>query len=116
MCKTTLVNLRNSAYDVYIGRKQEHTANSNGHYGNPFSHKAGTLATLLLDTRQEAVKAYREWLKGEKYHDIEPARRQWILNNLHLLKDKTLGCFCKPLACHGDVLVELVEKLQAHNS
>lgn len=25
------------------------------------------------------------------------------------LKDKVLGCWCKPLSCHGDVLVELIE-------
>jgi hypothetical protein len=27
------------------------------------------------------------------------------------LKGKVLGCFCKPKECHGDILVELVEKL-----
>jgi hypothetical protein len=26
------------------------------------------------------------------------------------LKDKTLGCWCKPNKCHGDVLVELADK------
>ncbi|MFD1444291.1 DUF4326 domain-containing protein [Thermoactinomyces vulgaris] len=25
------------------------------------------------------------------------------------MKGKVLGCFCKPRACHGDILVELVE-------
>ena len=25
------------------------------------------------------------------------------------LKDKRLGCFCKPLACHGDVIKEAVK-------
>lgn len=34
-----------------------------------------------------------------------------LLNDLHELKGKTLGCFCSPLACHGDVLVELVNQL-----
>jgi hypothetical protein len=28
--------------------------------------------------------------------------------DLHELKDKRLGCYCKPLACHGDVYVELL--------
>ena len=27
------------------------------------------------------------------------------------LKGKTLGCFCKPKSCHGDVLVELANEL-----
>jgi Domain of unknown function (DUF4326) len=33
-----------------------------------------------------------------------------LLNQLHELKDKTLGCWCKPEKCHGDVLVELADK------
>ena len=43
--------------------------------------------------------------------------REYIMNKPELLaliptefKDKTLGCWCKPKACHGDVLVELVDK------
>ena len=34
-----------------------------------------------------------------------------LLNDLHELKGKTLGCFCKPKICHGDILVELVNGL-----
>lgn len=29
----------------------------------------------------------------------------------HEFKDKTLACWCKPKACHGDVLVELMGEL-----
>ena len=32
------------------------------------------------------------------------------LYDLFELKDKTLGCWCYPEKCHGDVLIELVEK------
>lgn len=35
------------------------------------------------------------------------------MEELLLLKGKTLGCWCKPEACHGDVLVELVTKYEA---
>lgn len=31
-----------------------------------------------------------------------------LLSKLHELKGKTLGCWCKPNKCHGDVLIELV--------
>ncbi len=34
-----------------------------------------------------------------------------LLESLHELKGKTLCCFCKPKACHGDVLAELADKL-----
>jgi hypothetical protein len=28
------------------------------------------------------------------------------------LKGKTLGCWCKPEACHGDILAELADTLR----
>jgi hypothetical protein len=31
------------------------------------------------------------------------------MQDLHELKDKRLGCFCKPKACHGDVLKKYAE-------
>jgi hypothetical protein len=43
---------------------------------------------------------YREYIKT----------RPDLLNRLDELKGKTLGCWCRPLPCHGDVLVELIEK------
>lgn len=45
--------------------------------------------------------------------------RQHVLASPHLvaalpgLKDKVLGCWCNPLPCHGDVLCELVNNLNA---
>ena len=49
--------------------------------------------------REEVIRKYREWIMKNDY----------LLSCLDELKDKVLGCYCKPLACHGDVLVELVE-------
>ena len=37
------------------------------------------------------------------------------MNDLHELKDKVLGCWCKPLSCHGDILVELIKKKYENN-
>lgn len=93
--RTRVVHFKKEPYDVYIGRPSK--------FGNPFSHKDGTLAKYKVGSRQEAVEAYRKWItEGAGKH---------LLNDLHELKDKTLGCWCKPLACHGDVLVELVNTL-----
>jgi hypothetical protein len=103
-----VVHVKVSPYDMYIGRRFG-GATPHAHFGNPFSHKTGTLASVVLETREAAVNAYRQWLLGEAYEHVEPVRRRWILNNLHLLKDKVLGCYCKPLACHGDVLIELIQ-------
>lgn len=82
---TKVVNLRKEEYDSYIGRGSK--------WGNPFRiGKDGT--------RNEVIKKYREYLLS----------RQDLLDSLDELKDKKLGCYCKPLACHGDVLVELINE------
>ena len=83
---TKVVNKYKHIYDVYIGRGSK--------WGNPFViGKDGT--------REEVINKY------EKYLLNSPE----LLNSLHELKGKTLGCFCKPKACHGDVLVKYIRKL-----
>jgi hypothetical protein len=84
---TQVVHCKNEPFDVYIGRPSK--------WGNPFR--------IGKDGSREAVI--------EKY-------RQWILANPSLmaqlrseLEDKTLGCWGKPNACHGDVLAELADKV-----
>jgi len=98
-----VVNIRTSEHDVYIGRTEEKF-----HYGNPFSHRPGIRVIRVLD-RGEAVSSYRDWLLGRKHHNVEPERRLWILDHLIELKGKRLGCYCAPAACHGDVLLEMIE-------
>ena len=86
-CK--VVNLRKEKYDVYIGRGR------GSKWGNKF--------VIGRDgEREEVIRKYREWLLGNKE----------LMNCLYELKGKVLGCFCKPKACHGDVLVELVNELR----
>jgi hypothetical protein len=97
--KTTVVNCRFEEYDVYIGRPSP--------FGNPFSHKDGTLAKYKVDTREDAVAKFREWIQTQPQ----------LLARLHELKGKRLGCWCKnprakkPIVCHGDVLAELADQL-----
>ena len=85
---TKVINIKKeSFYQVYIGRPSK--------WGNPFEiGKDGT--------RKEVIKKYREYLLNNKE----------LLACLPELKDKVLGCYCKPLACHGDILVELVNALE----
>jgi hypothetical protein len=79
-------------------------------WGCPFSHirDRKTKAKFLVNSRKEAIAAYKEWItNGEGKH---------LLNDLHELKGKTLGCWCKDengkgKSCHGDVLVELVNDM-----
>lgn len=82
------------ADEVYIGRGSK--------WGNPFSHKTGTLAQYIVGSREEAVDKYRRWILDQTN----------LLLDIPELFDKTLVCFCKPKECHGDVLVDLVNDRQ----
>jgi hypothetical protein len=76
--------------DVRIDRSTE--------WGNPYSHLPNTKAKWKVATREEAIEKYREYIKT----------RPDLLARLEELEGKTLGCWCKPKACHGDVLIELI--------
>lgn len=82
---TTVVHSSREPFDVYIGRGTK--------WGNPFRMKGLS--------RHEVIDRYREWIK----------RQPQLLADLHELKGKRLGCHCKPMACHGDVLAELANAL-----
>ncbi len=85
--KTTVVNLRSEdAYDVYIGRPGD---GSEG-FGNPYH--VGTYG------REQAIELYRSYFALKLLNDADFRER------VHALKGKVLGCFCKPLACHGDII------------
>lgn len=87
-----VVHIKKAKYDVYIGRPSR--------WGNPYSHKDGTLAEFKVETREEAISKYEEWIR----------QRPELMASLHELEGKVLGCWCKPAACHGDVLIRLVEE------
>ena len=100
MCK--IVHINKAPYDIYIGR---HSDPIKGKWGNPFTHKKeNTKAEFIVGTRKEAIDAYANWIVfGDGQH---------LLKDLHELKGKTLGCWCKPKSCHGDILVKLVNDLE----
>jgi hypothetical protein len=80
---TKVVHCEHEKYDVYIGRPSK--------WGNPFSEgKDGT--------RAEVIEKYREYIMSNKE----------LLDQLDELEGKVMGCWCKPLPCHGDILIELL--------
>ena len=84
---TKVVHCKKEHYDVYIGRPSK--------WGNPFViGKDGN--------RQEVIKKYKQYVLNSPE----------LMKSLPELKDKVLGCWCKPQACHGDVLIELLEKIE----
>jgi hypothetical protein len=85
--RTKVVNLKSGdAYDVYIGRPSP--------FGNPYS--------VNMYGREKALDLYRSYFALQLLSDSEFRER------VHALKGKTLGCFCKPLDCHGDIIAEYV--------
>lgn len=89
---TKVVNIYKEPYDTYIGRPSA--------WGNPFSTQASSLAEYRVKDRETAIRLYREYAIAKL--ELEP---KW----LEPLRGKTLGCFCKPQGCHGDVIVELLD-------
>jgi hypothetical protein len=86
--KTTVVNVSREKCDVYIGRP--------GPFGNPFViGKNGT--------RQEVIFAY------SRYFSLRVETDEAFKAKAVTLRGRILGCHCKPLPCHGDVIVEWLE-------
>lgn len=85
---TTVVHCKKKPYDVYIGRP--------GFWGNPF--KIGKDGD-----RAEVLRKYEHWL----LHSDEASEQR---ANIKSLRGKTLGCWCAPKACHGDVLARLASE------
>ena len=99
--------------NVYIGRsgvillpdhetgKKSRFPKKNSIWANPFkiSSKA---------TRETVIKQYREYIS----HKIASDPKMKL--ELEKLKGKTLGCWCAPEPCHGDILLELLEKVKNH--
>ena len=96
---TIIVNLNKEPYDIYIGRGSK--------WGCPYTiiKDRPTLAKEIVDSKEEALSKYKEYVLNSPE----------LMGSLDELDGKTLGCFCKPEPCHGDVLLELIaqKKLMA---
>ncbi len=73
---------------AYVGRP--------GKYGNPFE--------VSIFGRQGAIDNHRKWMNRDEgmieYVGYEPP-------SIEELRDKDLVCWCTPLPCHADTLLEL---------
>ena len=89
-----------------------HLGNPKGQYigrgtplGNPFKVEKGR-------TRRQALEQFRKWALHaltEPAHPFTVAARE--LKTKHDAgEDVRLVCSCKPDACHGDIIVELIEE------
>ena len=103
---------------VYIGRGNSKWPKSP--LGNPFSHLLSSSAAHIVSSREESIECFRRALigvfikkslivvpiSGVLTEIVNPLFRDVVLKELSQLhEDCLLGCHCKPLPCHGDVIV-----------
>jgi len=84
--KTTVVNKKFDKFDVYIGRPSK--------WGNPF--------LIGRDGSRFDVIA--------KYETYFFANKDLMRDAKTELRGKRLGCYCFPMACHGDILAKYVNE------
>ena len=82
-----VVNLRKEKHDLYIGRGTI--------WGNPFIIGKDGTRTEVIAKYEKRVRTNSTLLK--------------LIKNLH--KNIILGCYCKPLKCHGDVIIKIWKEL-----
>jgi hypothetical protein len=97
MSKTKLINIKSGEpFDVYIGRGRGSI------WGNPFTHikDRETKALYIVDSRKEAISKYKEYLLNNPI----------LMGKIEELRGKTLACYCHPKSCHGDIIIEVLNR------
>ena len=97
-----IIHCKRGKFSEYIGRPK---AGGEWRFGNPFVIGGD-------GDRGKVISRFFYWLQtGESFGnaDATPERREWILRNIHSLKDQTLGCWCDypKEDCHGRILKEM---------
>lgn len=93
--------------DIYIGRGSV--------LGNRWSHKHGTKAMFVVDSREQAIQCYEAWLDDMiNRHDPNVCK---ILNEIYRRviagRNVYLVCYCAPQPCHGNVIAKkIMEKVR----
>ena len=105
---------------VYNCHNEDKTSYPNNFYigrgsplGNPFTFGAvkSNLAKLQLKTREDAIKAYKLYFREMYGKDDEITKAfDEIYEHYKNGEDIYLQCFCKPKACHGDVIAEELQR------
>jgi hypothetical protein len=92
-----------SSKNVYIGRKGivfvdgERFPKQESLWANPYKISKTT-------SREDVLRNYEKYIR-------EKIKKEHLIPELAKLKNKNLGCWCKPEACHGDVLLKLIDEL-----
>jgi hypothetical protein len=90
--------------NVYIGRKGIVPIN-NTRFPYESSIWANPFKITKEMSREECIEKYEQYIR-KKIIDED------LQEELLKLKGKNLGCWCKPEACHGDILLKLISEFQ----
>ncbi len=91
---TTVGTVHDGKPGVYIGRPHK---DEPWCWGNPFPVGAHY-------SRAESVAMFEQYF----LNSLNP-KAVWMREHIIDLKGQHLKCFCKPLACHGDVLAKYAD-------
>lgn len=89
---TKVVNIKEEACDVYIGRP--------GPFGNPYP---------LAGNRKRCIQLFENYFLERV--EVDEEFKQKVL----ALRGKKLGCYCKPAPCHGDVIKQYIDQEVQNN-
>lgn len=81
---------------VEIDGKKERYPKTSSKWANPFKVKK--------EGRDKCLKLYENWIREK----IEKEGTE----ELKKLKNKVLGCWCKPEKCHGDILIKILNEYE----
>lgn len=103
MKRGRVVHCRREDYDIYVGRGKCPRTGEEGLFGNPFViGKDGD--------REDCIRKYEEYIRAEI------ARDNLVKLAVKCLFTLTLGCWCSPKPCHGDILLKIAEELVNENT
>ena len=105
---------------VYNSNNEDYTSKENNFYigrpsplGNPFTHNGvrTNLAKLSFKTREDSIAAYEKYFDKMYGKDEELTKAfDEIYEHYKNGEDIYLQCFCKPKACHGDVIADRLQR------
>lgn len=105
--KTTPEVTKEPGY-VYIGRSKG--GEPENILSNPYTMiPEGTRAQFVVSSRQESVDRYKDYMEEQmKTNPAYKAKLEELAGRVADGEHLFLGCFCKPLPCHGDILKEKI--------
>lgn len=106
---TKVVHHNKEKFDVMIDRTTK--------WGNPYKKEhivtkeeaeylRAPYREGALITRSERIRLFEMYLRDNNE----------LMDDIESLRDKTLGCWCKPnKSCHGDIIVKILDEIEINN-